>query len=260
MDSNLPGSAVKKLQVGPPAQLDVAHRDVLDDPKAACLAALIARRMPSPPKQVLVVGCGSGIEAAILARQLDARVVGIDLNDRFDPSAAQFARLQQGDACSLDFNNECFDLVYSYHALEHIPNHRQALREMCRVLKVGAWYCVGTPNRSRVVGYLGSANVSLLDKLKWNYDDWCARLAGRFRNDLGAHAGFTERELRYDLEMAFGEVNSITLEYYLAVYRQHASLISLLSVLRASSLLFPSVYFMGRRIRLAVQATSVDSD
>src|SRR5687767_14459252 len=49
------------------------------------LAALIRERIERPPRRVLVVGCGSGVEAAVLAGELQAKVVGIDLEPKFDP-------------------------------------------------------------------------------------------------------------------------------------------------------------------------------
>lgn len=217
------------------------------DRKAECLAALIANKMKSRPNKVLVVGCGSGIEAAVLAQTLNASVIGIDLNDNFDAHAAHFAKLQRGDACRLDFEDNRFDLVYSYHALEHIRDYRSALREMQRVLKSGGWYCIGTPNRSRLVGYLGSSDVSAATKLHWNLQDWKARVSGRFTNEQGAHAGFTETELSHALQSVFGEAESITTSYYLAVYQRFALLINFLSFSQIYRLLFPSVYFMGRK-------------
>jgi len=217
------------------------------DRKAECLAALIAGKMKRRVREALVVGCGSGIEAAILAQRLEASVIGIDLNEAFDPEAARFAALQRGDACNLEFEDNRFDLVYSYHALEHIPDYRRALHEMRRVLRVGGWYCVGTPNRSRLIGYLGSSGVSVATKLRWNLQDWRARLSGRFTNDQGAHAGFTASELARDLTTVFGEAQSITADYYLAVYRRFALPIGMLSVSQLYRLLFPSIYFMGRK-------------
>src|SRR5205814_6881549 len=104
-----------------------------------------------------------------------------------------------------------FDFVYSYHALEHIPNFRQALGEMRRVLAPGGGYCVGTPNRQRLIGYLGSEGVSVRKKLLWNATDWKARLQGKFRNEYGAHAGFTHAELQRELTMALGPAVSVTL-------------------------------------------------
>jgi len=34
-----------------------------------------------------------------------------------------------------------------------------------------------------------------MQKLQWNLSDYRSRLMNRFRNELGAHAGFSEKEL-----------------------------------------------------------------
>lgn len=219
----------------------------LRERRTEVLAALVRERVARPPRRVLVVGCGSGLEAAVLAFELQAEVVGIDLKAAFDPAAAAIADLRQGDATRLDFADRSFDVVYSYHALEHIPNYTQALLEMYRVLAEGGAYCIGTPNRLRVVGYLGSREATYAQKLAWNAADLGAKIRGRFRNEYGAHAGFSSRELRGMLERVFGEATEITLPYYLAVYRNHAAWVNLLNKSSLARFFFPAIYFLGRR-------------
>jgi len=217
------------------------------DGKTEALAGLIRERTRAPIRRLLVVGCGSGVEAAILAKELGAQVVGVDLDNSFDLAAAAAVDLRRGDATCLDFANESFDFVFSYHALEHIPAYRKALAEMARVLSNGGAYCVGTPNRLRLFGYLGSKDATWRDKIAWNLADWKARLLGRFRNEYGAHAGFSSRELKASLAKIFDQAEEITLSYYLRVYRGYAIWVNLLDKLGLGRFLFPSVYFMGRK-------------
>lgn len=215
------------------------------DRNSYIVAGLIRASIGKPPKRVLVVGCGTGREAAQLAVTLGAEVIGIDIHPRWDPAAGAVAKLQYGDATALDFSDGTFDLVYSYHALEHIPDFRRALREMRRVLADDGHYFVGTPNRQRIIGYLGSQNTSLRKKILWNASDWSARLCGKFRNECGAHAGFTRRELQSELSGAIGPATNMTMSYYLSLYARKATYVRLLDRLRLSSLLFPAIYFLG---------------
>lgn len=217
------------------------------DRKTEVIAGIVREHTSTPVRRLLVVGCGSGAEAATLARALGAQVVGIDLAASFDSAASAAADLRQGDATRLEFSDGDFDFVYSYHVLEHIPDYMRALAEMHRVLRKGGGYLIGTPNRSRLIGYLGSAGVTIRDKLAWNLADWKARMQGRFRNEFGAHAGFTSIELRGALMKAFGGTEEITTPYYLSVYRPYAWLVRLLARSGLGRLLFPAVYFMGTK-------------
>lgn len=217
------------------------------DNKTEALARIIRERVRSPIRRILVVGCGSGVEAAILARELGAETIGVDLSATFHPFATRMADLRRGDATSLEFEDGAFDFVFSYHALEHIPNYRKALDEMKRVLAVGGAYCVGTPNRLRLIGYLGSKDATVWQKISWNFIDWSARARGKFRNECGAHAGFSSGELRGDLQKVFSRVEEITLPYYQQVYRRQGTLVNLLGGSGLGQYLFPSVYFMGYR-------------
>lgn len=219
----------------------------LRDGKTEALARFLRRSISKQPRRILVVGCGSGLEAAILAQAFGAQTVGIDMNVDFNPAHAALATLQQGDAINLEFADKSFDLVYSYHALEHIPQYRAALSEMHRVLAEDGQYCVGTPNRLRLLGYVGSKDASPFQKFLWNAKDWSARLRGRFRNEYGAHAGFSAEELGTALGNVFSSVRDITLAYYFEVYPDKARLIEFVHGMGIERFLFPSVYFIGRR-------------
>jgi ubiquinone/menaquinone biosynthesis C-methylase UbiE len=219
----------------------------LSDTKTEKVAELISKLYPEPIKRLLVVGCGEGTEAAILAQQLNAEVVGIDLRDEFDPVAAGYCDLRKGDAMSLDLESGRFDFVFSYHALEHIENPVKALNEMRRVLRDGGGFWIGTPNKSRLVGYVGGKNTSFSEKLRWNLADWRMRLRGRFENRFGAHAGFTSSELHGLLSSVFQEVDNRTFDYFAKVYESKLSMIKAIEFLRLSGRIYPSVYFSGRK-------------
>ncbi|HEV7644562.1 MAG TPA: class I SAM-dependent methyltransferase [Pyrinomonadaceae bacterium] len=219
----------------------------LTDSKTEIVARLIKQFHPDKINKLLVVGCGSGLEAAILAQQLPAEVSGIDLKNEFDPEAAKIATLQTGDATALAFADETFDFIFSYHALEHIDNPVKALQEMRRVMKPGAGFWIGTPNRSRMIGYIGGKNTSFREKISWNILDWKQRIKGEFRNELGAHAGFTSKELHELLAGVFSRVDERTSEYFLSIYENKKSIIGGIQTSGLSRFIYPSVYFSGAK-------------
>lgn len=214
------------------------------DSKTEHVAGLIQARNGANAGRLLVVGCGSGTEAAVLAESLGAEVVGIDVHQDFDPQAAAIAELQYGDAMDMPFEDSTFDYVYSYHALEHIPDPERALGEINRVLRKGGGLWLGTPNRLRILGYLGSKDATALDKLRWNLIDWKARLTGRFRNFYGAHAGFSAAELKRMLKSVFPRVDEVTDDYFAALYGRHRFKLALVRSSGLSRFLYPSVYFV----------------
>lgn len=219
----------------------------LSDSKTEIVARLIRQFHPFKINKLLVVGCGSGLEAAILAQQLEAEVSGVDLKNEFDPEAAKIATLQTGDATALNFADETFDFIFSYHALEHIENPVKALEEMRRVMKPGAGFWIGTPNRSRMVGYIGGKNTSFSQKVQWNILDWKQRFKGEFRNELGAHAGFTSTELDGLLSGVFSKVNERTAEYFLSIYENKKAVVRGIESSGLSRYIYPSVYFSGAK-------------
>ncbi len=220
---------------------------ILRDRKTEGVAEIIMAQRPAKPKSVLVVGCGSGLEAAVLAQQFGAEVTGIDIGSTFNPEAAKVATLERGDAMALRFPDQSFDFIYSYHALEHITDPMLALREMRRVLKDGGGYWIGTPNRTRLVGYIGSKDAPLAKKLEWNMADWKARLRGEFKNELGAHAGYSAPELKGMLTSVFSNADELSDAYFRKLYANRQILLKMLQHSRLSRVAYPSVYFMGNK-------------
>lgn len=90
---------------------------------------------------VLDVGTGTGRAALALAGR-GAQVVGIDPSEemlRVARSNAEHAGLAvefvPGDAHSLQFHDQSFDLVTSLRVLMHTPNWQRCLGELCRVAR-----------------------------------------------------------------------------------------------------------------------------
>ena len=87
---------------------------------------------------------GYGV-SALLARGL-GDVEGLELV----PATAKFAarqgrRVRQGDMMAMPYGAGEADLVTCIHALEHVPEPLQALREFGRVLRPGGWLYVVVP-------------------------------------------------------------------------------------------------------------------
>lgn len=193
------------------------------------------------PRRLLVIGCGAGVEVAHLADATGAHVTGIDLD--VDPKwAAPNVTLLRGDAQRLPFPDGSFDAVYCYHVLEHVPRPPLAIAEARRVLaEHGAGY-FGTPNKSRLVGYIGG-RATTAEKIQWNLIDWGRRLRGRWSNEQGAHAGFTSTELGTLLGASFSRVESVDLPYYLGKYPRLAGFWRTTFQLGLARFVAPSVYF-----------------
>ena len=92
-------------------------------------------------QKYLDIGCGNGAAAIHLAQKYHLDVTGIDV----DPDQIQLAKAQsQGldkvhfltiDGTQLPFEAGQFDIVFTNKVTHHIPNWREALTEMLRVVK-----------------------------------------------------------------------------------------------------------------------------
>jgi len=198
----------------------------------------------------LIVGCGNGDEAVYLGRAFQTSgVVGVDLDARFSPLARAEGWVTRGDALRLPFGNLRFDFAAAFHSLEHVSDTRAALAEVHRVLRPGAPFYVGVPNRRRIVGYVGSFDATAWQKIAWNLIDWRARLEGRFKNEEGAHVGFGREELLALLSERFTAVECLTREFLRLKYegRLPKPLLDLLLSPRLLDYCAPSIYALCRR-------------
>ncbi|MBE7169640.1 MAG: class I SAM-dependent methyltransferase [Williamsia sp.] len=197
----------------------------------------------SHTKNVFVAGCGDGTEASAIRTLLKANVVGVDsglLNEYEDKTL----KILNRDLMNLDFPNSSFDLVYSYHVLEHVPDPSVVLKKLSDMLTPEGLLVVGFPNRSRLLGYVGSQNITLKNLIKWNLTDYGYRVRGKFKNEHGAHAGFTKREFIKLAKPYFKKVDYVSNHYFLNKYKNKQGLVKFLIKTGLSSFFYPSIYFI----------------
>ncbi len=119
-------------------------------------------------KQVLEIGCGRGGFACWLASQpaRPAELVAADFAASAVRMGQTFAaqqgltniRWETGDIQSIAHPTASFDTVISCETIEHVPDPRRALSELCRVLRLGGRLFLTTPN---YLGTLGLYRVYL---------------------------------------------------------------------------------------------------
>ena len=117
--------------------------------------------------RVLDVGCGPGFSSVLLARRVP-RVTALDIDPAKLRIAQRLADLNgvrietvEGNASSpLPFPDAHFDGLVSLELIEHIPDWRGLVAEMCRVVRPGGRIAISTPGR------LGIANFTKVILLK----------------------------------------------------------------------------------------------
>ena len=95
---------------------------------------------------VLDAGCGMGGPARYLARSYGCTVRGIDMTQPYLETAellneltglSEKVLLERGDATDIRFGDESFDVVWTQHAAQSIPDKEKFFSELHRVLKPG---------------------------------------------------------------------------------------------------------------------------
>jgi SAM-dependent methyltransferase len=90
------------------------------------------------PRRVLEVGCGWGALAAWVGAETGAEVVATDLMPRMVELARERGLdARVADVQALPFDDEEFDAAIAAWMLYHVPDLRQAIAELARVLRPG---------------------------------------------------------------------------------------------------------------------------
>lgn len=111
--------------------------------RQVCMAANIQNGL-----SVLDVGCGfGGTVAHINEHFTNMGLVGLNLDERqlvraremVLPMAENFIQFQQGDASSLPFADQSYDVVLAVECIFHFPDRERFFQEAHRVLKPGGY-------------------------------------------------------------------------------------------------------------------------
>jgi len=125
-------------------------------------------------KRILEVGVGAGTDFLQWARA-GAKVYGVDLTEqacehvrrRLELYGFQAEEIKVADCEKLPFEDNFFDLVWSWGVIHHTPDTEKALTEIVRVLKPGGVAKIMIYHRNSILAYLFWVKHALLKLKPW---------------------------------------------------------------------------------------------
>ncbi len=110
------------------------------------LGAYLNKLQLTPSAQVLMLGCGTGVEVRILAGRSDftGKVVGVDISPELIEAARRFAAedgvdknvdFQVGDAHGLEYGDDSFDVIIAHTLMSHVVNPLTVIKEAARIVR-----------------------------------------------------------------------------------------------------------------------------
>jgi len=127
-----------------------------------------------PGKKLLEVGVGAGTDFLQWVRG-GTRAYGLDLTQeaidhvkhRLDIYGFESEKLVVGDSENLPFEDNFFDVVYSWGVIHHTPDTEKAMHEIIRVLKPGGIAKIMIYHRHSLLVYLFWVKHALLKGKPW---------------------------------------------------------------------------------------------
>jgi GT2 family glycosyltransferase/glycosyltransferase involved in cell wall biosynthesis len=167
-------------------------------------------------RRVLDLASGEGYGTAILASEAQS-VLGIDIDEDSVLHATETYRssnisFQQGDMLNLSpLEDESFDLVVCFEALEHVEDHKALLDGVTRVLAPGGTFVVSTPDRLTYTEELGQNNPFHVHEL--SRDEFEQLLGGRFQHVQMWGQNVSVGSLMMPLDMGEGSGQIVVLKH-----------------------------------------------
>jgi len=149
--------------------------------------------------RLLDVGCGDGTFLRT-AQKHGWRVVGTELS-RNAVERSKDVQLSQGEVWEAAFPASSFDVVTSWHVIEHAGDPMRMAREMNRLLTPGGWLILATPNVNDYIFRVGYAAGRLRWPTLYEADERELHLYHFSESTLVrllAEAGFTEIRTGFD--------------------------------------------------------------
>jgi SAM-dependent methyltransferase len=132
------------------AKRDATYREFVEGDHAEDVAfAAVAERSP---RRILDAGCGTGVFAERLQRELGVEVEAVDLSARMVALTGQRGvPAQVGDIQALPFAEGEFDVAVANWVLYHVEQLEQGVAELARVLRPGGALIAGTQGRTHLL-------------------------------------------------------------------------------------------------------------
>ena len=112
---------------------------------------LIGRHLGSPGRRFLDCGCGSGDYVLSLMERFQLDAHGIEFVEAKVNQALENpllrGRVERGDLEAINLPANTWDYAMLNEVLEHVPDDRQALKEVHRILKPSGILFIFSPNR-----------------------------------------------------------------------------------------------------------------
>jgi malonyl-CoA O-methyltransferase len=130
-------------------------------------------------KTILDVGCGKGRFLKVLNRMFPhATLTGLDISEELLNHIPKSISTVQASMHDMPFPDATFDVVFCIEALEHAVAIRQAVAEMCRVLKPGGSCIIIDKNAQE----LGRVTIPVWEQ--WFLPDELARVMRGYCTDV----------------------------------------------------------------------------
>ena len=117
--------------------------------KSKLMMNLLIKKFINKNNTFLEIGIGTGEVFELVSKKFDF-AYGMDISEsmvrRTYSKGQKFKELLVGDSCNLPINSNSIDFIICQDVIEHVPNQKRLILEICRVLRKNGIAIITTPN------------------------------------------------------------------------------------------------------------------
>ena len=96
-------------------------------------------------RSILDLGCGIGVISSQFSDNYDK--YGLEVSeDSVNYAKKYISNVHHGELEKNTYQDEFFDVIFSYHVIEHVPEPISFIKNICSIMKTNGHLIIGTPN------------------------------------------------------------------------------------------------------------------
>jgi len=163
---------------------------------------------PKNNEKNLDVGCGTGDFMKIVSKKKEVHIEGIDISEEAIKKAKESKlEVKKSDCINTGYKEESFRVITALDVLEHVKDHKKAIKEWHRILKNKGVLIICVPYKKTL---WRKDDILVGHFRRYELDDLTDLFGNLFKIEKKVYSGFPFYIMFREINLRFMEKNNLT--------------------------------------------------